>query len=278
MAQNKSNLFQEKVVFITGSSRGIGRAITLKMASLGANVVIAAKTTEPPAKLEGTIYSVADEARAFGVQALPLQMDIRDDSQIQQAIQQTIDRLGQIDILINNASAIDLSPTSTIDIKKLDLLIDINIRGTFLMSKLCLPYLKNAENPHILTLSPPLNLKPQWFGAHCAYSLSKYGMSLCVMGMAEEFKKFGIAVNALWPITTIATAAVNMIGGEKLMSVSRKPEIVADAAAVIVSQSSRNCTGNFFIDELVLREQGITDFDHYAMQPGGPLWKDLFVE
>ena len=278
MDQNTSTSLQGKVVFITGSSRGIGRAIALKVAALGANVVIAAKTTEPHAKLEGTIYSVAGEVSALGVQALPLQMDIRDDSQIQQGIQQTIDTLGRIDILINNASAIDLSPVSTIDVKKLDLLLDINIRGTFLMSKLCLPHLKNAENPHILTLSPPLNLKPQWFGSHCAYSLSKYGMSLCVMGMAEEFKKFGIAVNALWPITTIATAAVNMIGGEKLMAASRKPEIVADAAAAIISRPSRHCTGNFFIDEVILREQGMTNFDNYAMQSGGPLWKDLFVE
>ena len=278
MCQNLSNTFQGKVILITGGSRGIGRAIALKSAELGANVVIAAKTTEPHPKLEGTIHSVADEIRTFGVQALPLQMDIRHETQIQEVIQQTIDTFGRLDILINNASAIDLSPTTTIDIKKLDLLLDINVRGTFLMSKLCLPYLKNAENPHILTLSPPLNLKPQWFGPHCAYSLSKYAMSLCVMGMAEEFKKFGVGVNALWPITTIATAAVNMIGGEKIMAASRKPIIVAEAAAFILSQLSRDCTGNFFIDEIVLRERGVKDFDVYAVQPGSPLWKDLFIE
>lgn len=276
--QDQKASLKGKTLFITGGSRGIGRAIALKAARDGAQIVIAAKTAEPHPKLEGTIFSVTDEIKAAGGNALPLQVDIRDEGQILQAIKKTIKTFGGIDILVNNASAITLTPMLETEMKRFDLMFDINVRGTFVTSKICLPYLKNSKNPHILTLSPPLNMNPKWFAAHCAYTMSKYGMSMCVLGMAEEFKEAGIAVNALWPRTAIATAAIKMLGGDKLLAASRNPEIVADAAYFIVNQSSRRCTGNFFIDEEVLQAEGIKDFGGYASHPGTPLMPDFFLD
>lgn len=268
-----------KTVFITGGSRGIGKAIALRLAQEGANIVIAAKTADPHPKLEGTIYTAAQEIEALGVKALPLQVDIRFEDQIEQAVAKTVDSFGGIDILINNASAINLSPTEYTEPKRFDLMHGINVRGTFFMCKACIPHLKKASNPHILTLSPPLDMQPKWFGAHLAYTMSKYGMSMIMLGLAEELKPHSIAANALWPKTTIATAAVqNLLGGDYLMQRSRKPEIVADAALAIVDRPSATCTGNFFIDEAVLQQEGITDFSAYAVDPAMPLQPDLFVD
>lgn len=270
---------QNKTVFITGGSRGIGKAIALRLAQEGANIVIAAKTVDPHPKLEGTIYTAAQEIEAMGAKALPLQVDIRFEDQIEQAVTKTVETFGGIDILINNASAINLTPTEYTEPKRFDLMHGINVRGTFLMSKACIPHLKKVSNPHILTLSPPLDLQPKWFGAHLAYTMSKYGMSMIMMGLAEELKPHRIAANALWPRTTIATAAVqNLLGGDYLMQRSRKPEIVADAALAIVTRPSNECTGNFFIDEEVLQQEGITDFAAYAVDPAMPLQPDLFVD
>ena len=270
---------QNKTILITGGSRGIGKAIALRLAKGGANIAIAAKTAEPHPKLEGTIYTAAKEIEAFGVKVLPLQVDIRDEVQIKNAIEETIKTFGGIDILVNNASAINLSPTESLEIKRFDLMNEINVRGTFLMSQQCIPYLRKSANPHILNLSPPLNLKPKWFGSHVAYTMSKYGMSMVVLGLAEELKKYKIAVNALWPKTTIATAAVqNLLGGEYLIQKSRKPEIVAEAAYHILTKTSAECTGNFFIDEEVLIKEGINDFSAYAVNPQQELMNDLFVE
>ena len=266
------------VVFITGASRGIGKAIALRLAKEGASIVVASKTTEPHPKLEGTIYETAKEIEALGGKALPLQVDIRFEDQIQAAVEETVKTFGGIDILVNNASAISLTPTEQTEAKRYDLMHDINVRGTFFMSRACIPYLKNSGNPHILNLSPPIDLNPKWFAPHLAYTMSKYGMSMIVIGLAEELKPYLIAVNALWPKTTIATAAVqNLLGGDSMVQKSRRPEIVAEAAYYILRRSSANCTGNFFIDEEVLKEEGITDFSVYAVNPGESLMPDLFI-
>lgn len=270
--------FKNKTVFITGGTRGIGKAIGLKLAAEGAKIVIAAKTTEPHPKLEGTIYSAAEDMIKAGGEALAIKCDIREEEQVQQAVDETVKTFGGIDILINNASAINLFPTLALPMKNYDLMQDINTRGTFMVSQKCIPHLKKAPNPHILTLSPPLNLDKKWFGQHVAYTISKYGMSMCVLGMAEEFRKDGIAINALWPATTIATAAVqNIIGGEELMNRSRTPQIVADAAYFVLSSDSKTTSGNFFIDEQVLNANGISDFSHYNQVPGAQLMPDIFL-
>jgi citronellol/citronellal dehydrogenase len=267
-----------KTLFITGASRGIGLAIGLRAAQDGANVAIAAKTAEPHPKLEGTIYTAAEEIEKAGGKALPLLCDIRDEAQVAEAVEKTAQTFGGIDICVNNASAISLTPTPQTEMKRFDLMHQVNTRGTFLVSKTCLPYLAKAENPHILMLSPPLDMKAKWFAGHVAYSIAKYGMSLCVLGMAAELKAQGIAVNALWPRTTIATAAVNnLLGGEKLMRASRTPEILADAAHVIFTQPAREFTGNFCIDDTLLYEYGRREFDHYRVDPGVPLQVDFFV-
>jgi citronellol/citronellal dehydrogenase len=266
-----------KTLFITGGSRGIGKAIALRAAADGANIAIAAKTAEPHPKLPGTIHSAAAEIEAAGGRALPLQVDIRDEGQIHAAVEQTAATFGGIDILINNASAINLTGTLETPLKRFDLMMGVNTRGTFACSQACIPHLRKAANPHILNLSPPLNMDPKWFKHHVAYTMAKYGMSLCVLGMAEEFKADGIAVNALWPRTVILTAALAMLGGLTPEN-CRKPEIVADAAHVILTRDSRGQTGNFYIDDEVLREAGVTDFEQYAVAPGKPLLPDLFLD
>lgn len=265
-------------VFITGGSRGIGKAIALKLAREGANIAVAAKTVEPHPKLEGTIYTAANEIEALGVKVLPLQVDIRHEEQIQAAVDETVRVFGGIDILVNNASAISLTPTEQTDAKRFDLMHDINVRGTFLVCRACLPHLKQSANGHIITLSPPLDMNPKWFAPHLAYTISKYNMSMIAMGLAAELKG-KVGVNTLWPKTTIATAAVqNLLGGEFLMQRSRKPDIVADAVYAIVSKAAAECTGNFFIDEEVLKGEGITDFTLYSVNPSNPLQPDLFIE
>ncbi|NIL94349.1 MAG: SDR family NAD(P)-dependent oxidoreductase [Woeseiaceae bacterium] len=267
-----------KTLFVTGGSRGIGLAIAKKAAADGANVIIAAKTDEPHPKLPGTIHTAAAEIEEAGGKALPVVCDIRDDSAVEAAVAQGAEAFGGIDIVVNNASAIALLGTEEIAMNRFDLMHQVNARGTFLVSKTCLPWLKQAENPHILMLSPPLNMLEKWFAPHVAYSMSKYGMSMCVLGMAGEFRELGIAVNALWPRTTIATAAVNMLGGDELMMHSRKPEIMADAAYVIVTRPSREFTGNFCIDDSVLEDEGISDLSAYAVNPELPLAPDFFVD
>lgn len=267
-----------RTVFITGASRGIGKAIALKVAKDGANVVIAAKTAEAHPKLPGTIYSAAKEVEAAGGKCLPCIVDIRHEDQIQSAVEKAVKQFGGIDILVNNASAISLTGTLDTDMKRYDLMHGINTRGTFLTSKLCLPYLKKGTNPHILNLSPPLNMNPHWFKDQVAYTMAKYGMSMCVLGMAEEFKQYNIAVNAIWPRTAILTAAMEMIGGGAVNDQCRKPEIIADAAYVILTRDSRNYTGNFAIDDLILKEAGITDLEQYAVKPGTPLLPDFFLD
>jgi len=266
-----------KTLFITGGSRGIGLAIALKAARDGANIAIAAKTADPNPKLPGTIYSSAAEIEAAGGQALPLQVDIRDEAAVAAAVAKTAETFGGIDICINNASAINLTGTLETDPKRFDLMMGINTRGTFMTTRACLPYLKKSANPHVLTLSPPLSLEPRWFKNHVAYSIAKYGMSLCVLGMAEEFRDEGIAVNALWPRTVILTAALKMIPGLD-HSCTRKPEIMADAAYAVLTRPSREQTGQFLIDDEVLATAGITDLDQYATQPGRPLIPDFFVD
>ncbi len=267
-----------KVLFITGASRGIGKAIALRAARDGARIVIAAKTAEPHPKLPGTIYTAAEEIEAAGGKALPLVVDIRSEEQIAQAVAKTVETFGGIDICVNNASAISLTGTLETPMKRYDLMHSINVRGTYATSQACIPHLKKAKNPHILNLSPPLNMSPKWFQNHVAYTMAKYGMSMCVLGMAAEFKDEGIAVNALWPKTTIATAAINMVGGDEMMRQSRKPEIVADAAHAILTSDSRSCTGNFFIDEDLLRSRGVTDFESYAFEKGATLLPDYFLD
>ncbi len=266
-----------KTLFITGASRGIGLAIGLRAARDGANIVIAAKTTEAHPKLPGTIFTAAREIEAAGGQALAMATDIRFEDQVRAAVETAVKRFGGIDVLVNNASAISLTGTLETPIKRFDLMMEINTRGTFLCSQACLPHLKRAANPHILTLSPPLNLSPRWFAPHVAYTIAKYGMSLCVLGMAEEFRGAGIAVNALWPRTVIATAALQMIPGVD-PGHGRKPEILADAAHWILTQPARALTGNFFIDEDVLVRAGITDLARYAVDPAKPLQTDLFLD
>lgn len=267
-----------KTLFITGSSRGIGKAIGLRAARDGANVVIAAKTAEPNPKLSGTIYTAAAEMEAAGGKALACVVDVRSEDQIQHAVAQAVATFGGIDILVNNASAISLTGTLATPMKRFDLMHQVNERGTFACSQACLPHLLKSTNPHILNIAPPLNLQARWFAPHAAYTMAKYGMSLCVLGMAEEFRAAGVAVNALWPRTVIATAAVmNLLGGESVIRQSRKPEIMADAAHLILTRPSRECTGNFFIDEAVLAAAGVTDFDPYAVTPGCSLIPDLFL-
>jgi citronellol/citronellal dehydrogenase len=268
-----------KTIFISGGSRGIGLAIALRAARDGANVTIAAKTAEPHPKLPGTIYTAVEEIEAAGGKGLPVICDIRDEAQVAEAVEKTVDAFGGIDVCLNNASAIQLTGTLATDMKRFDLMHQINTRGTFLVSKMCIPHLKLAENPHILNLAPPLDMEAKWFKNHVAYTMAKFGMSMCTLGMSAEFARDGIAVNSLWPLTAIDTAAVrNLLGGEALASISRSPEIMADAAHAILTRPSRQCTGNFFIDELVLREEGVTDFDRYAPGAGGkPLGADFFV-
>ncbi|CAN7937704.1 unnamed protein product, partial [Ixodes hexagonus] len=267
-----------RTLFITGASRGIGKEIALKAAKDGANVVIAAKTAEPHPKLPGTIYTAAQEVEAAGGKCLPCVVDVRDEEQIKRAVGDAVSKFGGIDILVNNASAISLTGTLDTDMKRYDLMHSINIRGTFLASKICIPYLKKSSNPHILMLSPPLIMKPVWFQNHVAYTMSKYGMSMCVLGMAEELKADGIAVNAVWPKTTINTAAVEMLmGTEHGRNTSRKPTIMADAAYAILTKPSRSFTGNFCIDERLLKEEGVTDFEQYSNVPGARLEPDFFI-
>lgn len=269
---------KDKVIFITGASRGIGREIALRFARDGAKIVVAAKTVTPHPILEGTIHTVAREIEDAGGKALAVAMDARDEQAVTDAITNTIDTFGGIDILINNASAINLGSTLNIPMKRFDLIFGVNVRATFMCSKLCIPHLKKSSNPHILNLSPPLNMQAKWFKDHLAYSMSKYGMSMCTLGMAEEFKSEGIAVNSLWPKTIIATAAISENFPKPLYDASRKPEIVADAAYAIVTSNSRELTGNFFIDEIFLKERGMNDFSKYSLHPGAPLFPDLYVE
>jgi citronellol/citronellal dehydrogenase len=267
-----------KTLFITGASRGIGLTIALRAARDGANVAIAAKTTEPHPKLPGTVFSAAQEIEKAGGQALPCVVDIRFEDQVYAAVEKTAQTFGGIDVLINNASAIHLSGTVETPMKKWDLMHGINARGTFLCSQACIPHLRKASNPHILNNSPPLNMEPRWFAPHVAYTMAKYGMSMCVLGMAEELKDDGIAVNALWPRTVIATAAVqNLLGGDESMRHSRLPEIMADAAYAIITKPSRTFTGRFCIDEDVLRAEGLRDFARYQAVPGAELMPDYFL-
>jgi citronellol/citronellal dehydrogenase len=260
-----------KRIFITGGSRGIGLAIALRAAADGASIAIAAKTADPNPKLPGTIFTAAAEIEAAGGKALALQCDIRDETAIEEAIKKTADTFGGIDIVINNASAINLTKTDQTPAKRFDLMFDVNVRGTFLTSQAALPHLrqsaKDGRNPHILNLSPPLSMKPIWFKNHVAYTMAKYGMSMCVLGMAEEFKRDGIGVNALWPRTVIDTAALQMIPGIDA-SAGRKPEILADAAHIILNRDAKECTGNFFVDDLLLASEGITDLEKYSVTPG----------
>jgi citronellol/citronellal dehydrogenase len=272
------SLLKNKTLFITGASRGIGKAIALRAAQDGANIAVVAKTKEPHPKLPGTVFSAVEEINDIGGKGLACIADIRFEEQVQAVVDATIEEFGGIDIVVNDASAINLTPTLETDMKRFDLMFSVNVRGTFMCSKLCIPYLKKSKNPHILNLSPPLNMDTKWFAHHVAYTISKYGMSMCVLGMAEEFKKNKIAVNALWPRTTIATAAVkNLLGGENAADHSRKPEIMADAAYFIITEPSTECTGNFFIDDEVLIEHGITDLSKYSVVPNARLIPDFFL-
>jgi len=266
-----------KTLFITGGSRGIGLAIACRAAADGANVAIAAKTAEPHPRLPGTIFTAAKDIEAAGGRALPLEVDIRFEEQIAAAAARTAETFGGIDVLVNNASAISLTGTLQTPMKRFDLMFDVNVRGTFAASQACIPYLQKSANAHILNLAPPLNMKPRWFRDHCAYTMAKYGMSMCVLGMAEEFKNDGVAVNALWPRTIIQTAALAMIPGININN-CRKPEIVADAAHAILCRDGRICTGNFFIDEEVLKEEGVDSLGAYAVMPGEDLLQDLFID
>jgi citronellol/citronellal dehydrogenase len=268
-----------KTLFITGASRGIGLAIAVRAAADGANIAIAAKTETPHPKLPGTIHTATAEIETAGGRALPLAVDIRNDEAVAAAIDATAARFGGIDIVVNNASAVNLASTEAIEMKRFDLMHQINTRGTFLVSKLALPHLAKAQNPHILMLSPPLDLRPEWFEPHLGYSLAKYGMSLCVLGLSAELADRGIAVNALWPKTAIATSAIrNLLGGDAVIRASRKPEIVADAAYLILTQPSRAFTGRFVIDEDILAEHGMTDFAKYRVDPAAKLARDFFVD
>ena len=267
-----------KTVFITGATRGIGREIALRCARDGANLVVTGKSVEPHPKLPGTIHSVAKEIEAAGGKALPLQLDVRDAVAIGNAVTEAARVFGGIDCLVNNASAISLTGTMDTPIRRLDLMLAVNLRGTFACSQACIPHLAKGVNSHILNLSPPLNMHPRWFKGHVAYTMAKYGMSMCTLGMAEELRAQGIAVNSLWPRTTIATAAIEVNFPGAILKASRKAEIVADAAYAILNRDSRRATGNFYVDETVLREEGVTDFDRYAVSPGTPLYTDLFLD
>jgi citronellol/citronellal dehydrogenase len=267
-----------KTLFITGASRGIGKAIGVAAAREGANVVIAAKTDAPNPKLPGTIHTAAEEMERAGGRALAVQCDIRDEGQIAAAVKAGADRFGGIDACVNNASAIFLAGVADTPMKRYDLMNQVNARGTFATTQACLPFLARAENPHVLMLSPPLSMKPRWFAGHVAYTMAKYGMSMCVLGMAEELGDRGIAVNALWPRTVIATAALNLLGGDEMARRGRTPEIVADAAVAILKRDARACTGNFFIDDEVLRAEGVTDLAKYAVTPGAELLPDFFLD
>lgn len=269
---------KNKVLFITGASRGIGREIALRAARDGAKIIIASKTTEPHPKLPGTIFTVAEEVEKAGGAALPLKLDVRDADQIESVVQQAVDHFGGIDILINNASAISLTPTLETPMKRFDLMMSVNMRATYACSKACIPYLRRGVNPHILNLSPPLNMDPKWFAHHLAYTMSKYGMSMCTLGMAEELKGEGIAVNSLWPRSTIATAAIALNFPAAILQASRQPQIMADAAYLILTQDSRKATGNFFTDEQILRAHGVVDFSSYALSPEIRPYPDLFLE
>ena len=270
--------FSGKRVLISGGSRGIGLAIAKKLARDGAKIAIMAKTSEPHPVLPGTIHSAAEEIGAEGGTALPIVTDIRFEDQVNKAVEETVKKFGGIDIVINNASAISLTPTIYTEMKRFDLMFDVNVRGTFLVSKTCIPHLLKSENPHILNLSPPLDMDKKWFKQTLAYSMSKFGMSQCVLGMAEEFKKEGIAVNALWPHSVIATAAIsNVVAGEEAFPHCRKPEILADAAYLILSKKASEYTGNFCIDDVLLNQNGTTDFNKYRIDNNEPLWKDFFV-
>ncbi|KAK3591180.1 hypothetical protein CHS0354_029032 [Potamilus streckersoni] len=278
MAANTGRL-AGKTIFVTGASRGIGKAIALKAARDGANIVIAAKTAEPHPKLPGTIYTAAKEIEEAGGKCLPCIVDIRFEDQVEAAVQSAIQKFGGIDILVNNASAISLTGTLQTPVKKYDLMMGINGRGTYLCSRVCLPHLMKSKNPHILNISPPLNMNSRWFKGHVAYTMAKYGMSMCVLGMSEEFKSEGVAVNALWPRTAILTAAMEMIGGGgSISSQCRKPEIMADAAYILLCKNSRSYTGNFAIDDEVLREAGVTNLDQYSCVPGSTLLPDFFLD
>lgn len=268
---------QGKTLLITGASRGIGLAIALRAARDGANVVIAAKTAEPHPKLPGTIYAAAEAVEAAGVQALPLVVDVREEVQVKAAFEAAAARFGGIDIVVNNASAIQLTRTPETDMRRFDLMHQVNTRGTFLVSKTALPYLEASDNPHILMLSPPLDLAEKWFAPHVAYSMAKYGMSLVVLGLAGELRPKGIAVNALWPRTTIATSAIEFVVGEALMKRSRTPDIIADAAHLVFTKDAREFTGNFLIDDSFLADHGVTDFDRYRVDPSSGLQEDFFV-
>jgi citronellol/citronellal dehydrogenase len=270
---------KDKTLFISGGSRGIGLEIALRAARDGANVALIAKTGEPHPQLPGTVFTAAEAIEAAGGRALPVVGDIRDASQVESAVAATVERFGGVDVCVNNASAINLAGTEALDMKRYDLMQDINTRGTFVVSRACIPHLKRAENPHILTLSPPISLEPRWLGPHVAYTIAKYGMSLCALGFAAEFREAGIASNALWPRTLIATAAVqNLLGGNEAMAASRKPQLYADAAYAVITRPSRECTGNTFLCEDVLAEEGVTDMDLYAYVPGSTPQVDLFVD
>ena len=270
-----------KTLFITGASRGIGKAIGLRAAADGANVVIASKTAEPHPKLPGTIFTAAEEMEAAGGRALPLQVDVRFEEEVEAAVAKAVETFGGIDVLVNNASAISLTGTLDTPMKRFDLMHQVNVRGTYLCSQKAIPHLAKAENPHILNLSPPIDREgswdPKWFAPHVAYTMAKYGMSLCVLGMAEELREQGIAVNALWPRTVIQTAAIAMLGGAVKPEATRKPEILADAAHAILTRPATECTGRYFIDDEVLAEEGVTDLERYAVAPGHPLHPDFFV-
>ncbi len=272
-----SNL-KDKRILISGASRGIGLCMAKRFAKDGASIAILAKTAEPHPKLPGTVYTAAAEIEAAGGKALPIVCDIRFEEQVVAAVAKTVEAFDGIDILINNASAISLTGTRETPMKRYDLMNNVNARGTYLCSQACLPHLEKGNNPHILMNSPPLNMNPRWFQNHVAYTMAKYGMSMCVLGMSGELKDAGVAVNALWPRTAIATSAINMIGGEEMMKRTRKPEIMADAAYAILSRKSTECTGNFFIDDEVLTEEGVTDFDQYAHVPGEDLAPDFFLD
>jgi citronellol/citronellal dehydrogenase len=268
-----------KTLFISGASRGIGLAIALRAARDGANVALVAKTAEPHPKLEGTVYTAAEQIEAAGGSALPIVGDIRDAEQVEAAVAQAVERFGGIDVCINNASAINLSGTEALEVKRYDLMQQINVRGTFVVTRACIPHLRAGENPHILTLSPPISLEPRWLGPYVGYTLAKYGMTLCALGFAAEFAADGIASNALWPRTLVATAAVqNLLGGDAAMQKARRPEIYADAAHAVLVRPSRECTGNTFLCEDVLKEEGVTDLEPYAYVPGADLQADLYVD